>query len=280
MLKKNFRFISLIQLTLLSALILSCGGSSTRVGHPVYGVTRRFPIPAVGREAKLKPYDFTQLQEGKGLYVFSYEITYQGPDREVPKTSTGIRIWEHDFHEPVEQAPKWKVIADAQLPDTVTKSGLIPVCRNFEGLFIELFDDQAEEAAKVYQASAEIVELTDKYRSTPIFPKVVKVSNYAAVVEHLIGVFSGHAGPKFEMRYRRGRLVYGGHVWVNGVGKKLQVKVTDCFIDDIRPIQERFADQLEGIEIITDLMTFPPPPASSDSTSTTIPSSTTTDEWE
>ena len=145
MFKKNFKLFSLIQLTLLSALILSCGASTPRVGYPILGVTRRFPIPAVGREAKLKPYDFTQLEEGIGLYVFSYEIKFKRAGHEVARTSEGIRIWEHRF--------------DGKQGDLITKAGLMPILKG-KGSNLHQFSKSGPEAVALIGLSD---VLTNRY---------------------------------------------------------------------------------------------------------------------
>ena len=224
-------------------MVLSC--SKTRVGHPVWGVTRRFPIPAVGREARAKPYDFSKLEEGRGLYVFSYEITFKGPNRDKAKTSTGLRVWEHDF---TVRTPVWKEDMRSDNVDTITKLGLIPVGRSVKGPRVLLFGEEPFAELKDFGEPIVRIPTTDP----------VMIAGGAAM--HFISVFSGHDGPEFEMKYRKGQIVYGGRIEVNGVGTKVRMRISDCFSQDIGPILRRFADQLDGVEIITDLMTLPPPP--------------------
>lgn len=241
MFKPHYQLICLIQLLVLLILVLGC--SHTRVGHPVWGVTRRFPVPAVGREAKASPYDFTRLEEGRGLFIFSYSITFKGPNRQKAKTSTGLRVWEHDFKV---RTLGWKEDLRSDNVDTITKLGLIPVGRRYKGMVEELLEENDNEDSGL-----------DRYLISQGFSDLPSV---ITIADGFISVFSGHGGAIFEMRYQRGRIVYGGHVYVNGVGARLNLKVTDCYVDDIGPILKRFAEELDGVEIITDLMTLPPPP--------------------
>ena len=69
---------------------------------PEKGVTEQFFRESGDELVNLATYDFSRLENGHGLFVFSYEFVYDSSvitnSRRGDKGIRGIRVWEHKFN--------------------------------------------------------------------------------------------------------------------------------------------------------------------------------------
>ncbi len=96
----------LITVITFTILISGCTAPYT-VKHPEIGVTKQI-LPG----NKGKQYDFSKLQKGYGLYVFSYEFTgMEGSEvfGSGVKVIEGTRVWEQQF-----EKGEWEIFEDVR----------------------------------------------------------------------------------------------------------------------------------------------------------------------
>lgn len=69
---------------------------------PRKGVTEQFFCETDDRTIEINNYDFSRLDDGYGLYVFSYEFRGSRGNNVTgwsPEEKEGVRVWEHKFSE-------------------------------------------------------------------------------------------------------------------------------------------------------------------------------------